>query len=99
VQKERKGAMTASKQSEKDVTLLRNIDREESSSLSSPRKSVDVGKMRATGTLGLRVRGRVMVRVCMSLELHSGCLMMNGQCIKKKLKVEGWGVGPSLLFN
>lgn len=41
--------------------------RRESSS-SSPRKSVNVGKVRVEGRLNLRVRGRVMGGACTSQE-------------------------------
>lgn len=41
---------------------------ERESSSSSPRKSVNVGKVRVEGRLNLRVRGRVMGGACTSQE-------------------------------
>lgn len=51
--------------------FLRKRERRREKCSSSPRKSVNVGKVRVEGRLRLRVKGRVMVRVCLGLELQS----------------------------
>lgn len=59
----------------------------------SPRKSLNVGKVGVKGRLGLRVRSRVMVRVCTSPELT------NDGWTEQKMEGGGvgLGVGGSLL--
>ena len=50
------------------MCAARDRERERESSFSSPRKSVNVGKVRVEGKLNSRVRGRVMGGVCTSWE-------------------------------